>query len=80
MDGVIIISTPQELALQDVKRGIAMFDKLKVNIIGLIDNMSFFSGDDGKRYSIFGQGGVQRTSVEFNKKIYDLNKKHNQKI
>ena len=69
MDGVIIISTPQELALQDVKRGIAMFDKLKVNIIGLIDNMSFFSGDDGKRYSIFGQGGVKRTSVEFNKKF-----------
>ena len=61
MDGVIIISTPQELALQDVKRGIAMFDKLKVNIIGLIDNMSFFSGDDGKRYSIFGRGGVKRT-------------------
>ena len=40
MDGVIIISTPQELALQDVKRGIKMFDKLGVKIIGLIDNMT----------------------------------------
>ena len=48
MDGVIIISTPQEIALQDVKRGIAMFDKLNVKIIGLIDNMSHFTGDDGK--------------------------------
>ena len=48
MDGAIIISTPQEIALQDVKRGIRMFDKLKVNIIGLVENMSHFTGDDGK--------------------------------
>ena len=69
MDGVIIVSTPQELALQDVKRGIAMFDKLNVNIIGLVDNMSFFMGDDGKKYNIFGDGGVKRTSEEFKKKF-----------
>ena len=67
MDGVIIISTPQELALQDVKRGIKMFDKLGVKIIGLVDNMSHFVGDDGKKYSIFGNGGVQRTAQEFDK-------------
>ena len=67
IDGIIIISTPQELALQDVKRGISMFDKLKVNIIGLVDNMSYFIGDDGKRYSIFGDGGVKKTAEEFNK-------------
>ena len=67
LDGVIIVSTPQELALQDVKRGIAMFDKLNVNIIGLVDNMSFFLGDDGKKYHIFGEGGVKRTSEEFKK-------------
>ena len=67
IDGAIIVSTPQELALQDVKRGLAMFNKLNVNIIGLVDNMSFFIGDDGKKYSIFGDGGVERTSKEFNK-------------
>ena len=67
MDGVIIISTPQEIALQDVKRGIKMFDKLGVKIIGLIDNMSHFIGDDGKKYSIFGEGGVVRTANEFDK-------------
>jgi len=67
MDGVIIVSTPQELALQDVKRGIKMFDKLGVKIIGLIDNMSHFLGDDGKKYSIFGKDGVERTAKEFNK-------------
>ena len=67
LDGIIIISTPQELALQDVKRGIAMFDKLNTKIIGLVDNMSFFKGDDGKKYHIFGEGGVERTAEEFNK-------------
>jgi len=67
MDGVIIISTPQEIALQDVKRGIRMFDKLGVKIIGLIDNMCHFIGDDGKKYPIFGEGGVRRTADEFKK-------------
>jgi len=67
MDGVIIISTPQEIALQDVKRGIKMFDKLKIKIIGLVDNMSYFIGDDGKKYPIFGEGGVEKTAEEFNK-------------
>ncbi len=69
MDGVIIVSTPQELALQDVKRGIKMFDKLGVNIIGLVDNMSYFTGDDGKKYHIFGEGGVQKTAQEFKKEF-----------
>ena len=69
MDGVIIVSTPQELALQDVKRGIRMFDKLKVKIIGLIDNMSHFIGDDGKKYAIFGEGGVKKTAEEFQKEF-----------
>ena len=67
MDGVIIISTPQEIALQDVKRGIRMYDKLKVKILGLIDNMSHFVGDDGKKYAIFGEGGVKKTAEEFKK-------------
>ena len=67
LDGAIIVSTPQEIALQDVKRGIRMFDKLNTKIIGLVDNMSFFMGDDGKKYNIFGTGGVKKTAVEFNK-------------
>ena len=69
MDGAIIISTPQEVALLDVKRGIKMFDKLGVKILGLVDNMSFFIGDDGKKYKIFGEGGVKKTSEEFNKEF-----------
>ena len=69
MDGAIIISTPQEIALLDVKRGIKMFDKLGVKILGLIDNMSSFTGEDGKKYAIFGEGGVERTAEEFNKEF-----------
>ena len=44
-----------------------MFDKLETKIIGLIDNMSFFKGDDGKKYYIFGDGGVKKTAEEFKK-------------
>ena len=69
MDGAIIVSTPQEVALLDVKRGIKMFDKLGVKILGLVDNMSYFTGDDGKKYKIFGEGGVKRTAEEFNKEF-----------
>jgi ATP-binding protein involved in chromosome partitioning len=67
VDGAIIVSTPQDLALLDVKRGIQMFDKTGVKILGLIDNMSFFKGEDGKEYKIFGEGGVEKTAKEFNK-------------
>jgi ATP-binding protein involved in chromosome partitioning len=69
VDGAIIVSTPQDLALLDVKRGIQMFDKTKINIIGLVDNMSFFKGDDGKEYEIFGKGGVEKTAKEFSKEF-----------
>ena len=69
MDGAIIVSTPQEVALLDVKRGIKMFDKLGVKILGLVDNMSYFIGDDGKKYKIFGEGGVKKTAAEFGKEF-----------
>ena len=70
LDGVIIVSTPQELALQDVKRGIKMFDKLGVKIIGLVDNMSYFLSEYKKKYPIFGEGGVKKTAEEFGKEFY----------
>ena len=69
MDGAIIISTPQEVALLDVKRGIKMFDKLGVKILGLVDNMSFFIAEDGKKYHLFGEGGVKKTAEESNKEF-----------
>ncbi|MDC0205551.1 Mrp/NBP35 family ATP-binding protein [Pelagibacteraceae bacterium] len=69
VDGVIIVSTPQEIALLDVKRGINMFDKLKVPILGLVDNMSFFESDEGKKYNIFGEGGVEKVAKDYKKEF-----------
>ena len=69
VDGAVIVSTPQDLALLDVKRGIQMFDKTGVKILGLINNMSYFKGDDGKEYKIFGESGVEKTAKEFSKEF-----------
>ncbi len=69
VDGAIIVSTPQDLALLDVRRGIQMFEKTGVKILGLIDNMSYFKGDDGKAYKIFGESGVEKTAKEFDKEF-----------
>ena len=46
-----------------------MFDKLKVPVLGLVDNMSFFEGDDGKNYNIFGEGGVEKVANNYKKKF-----------
>lgn len=58
--GAVIVSTPQDLALIDARRGIAMFRKVEVPILGVIENMSYFvAPDTGKRYDIFGHGGAR---------------------
>ena len=69
VDGAIIVSTPQDLALLDVKRGIEMFNKTGIKILGLVDNMSFFKEDDEKVYNIFGEGGVEKTAAEYKKEF-----------
>lgn len=63
LSGAVIVTTPQDVALADVVRGIEMFRKLNVPILGVIENMSYFiAPDTGKRYDIFGHGGGARTS------------------
>ena len=66
MDGAIIVSTPQEVALLDVKRGIKMFDKLGVKILGLVDNMSFFI-EMMEKIQNFWRRRVKKTAKEFQK-------------
>jgi ATP-binding protein involved in chromosome partitioning len=59
--GAVIVSTPQDLALLDARRGVAMFRKVDVPILGIVENMSYFvAPDTGKRYDIFGHGGARR--------------------
>jgi ATP-binding protein involved in chromosome partitioning len=60
LSGAVIVSTPQDLALIDARRGVAMFRKVNVPILGIVENMSYFiAPDTGKRYDIFGHGGAQ---------------------
>ena len=60
--GAVIVSTPQEMALADVRRGLAMFEKTRAPILGVIENMAYFETPDGKRTYIFGAGGARRTA------------------
>jgi ATP-binding protein involved in chromosome partitioning len=53
----LIVTTPQEVALADVRRGAAMFAKTAVPVLGIIETMSWFEGPDGTRHHIMGQGG-----------------------
>jgi ATP-binding protein involved in chromosome partitioning len=62
LDGAVIVSTPQEVALADVRRGVGMFRKTAVPVLGVIENMAWFEQSDGKRVYIFGEGGAQRTA------------------
>jgi ATP-binding protein involved in chromosome partitioning len=62
IQGTVIVSTPQTVALHDTKKGIAMFQKVNVPILGMVENMSYFVPEDApeKTYYIFGKQGVQK--------------------
>jgi len=57
LDGSVIVTTPQEIALIDARKAISMFSKVNVPILGLIENMAYFVCEAGKKYQIFGKGG-----------------------
>ncbi len=58
--GAVIVSTPQDLALIDARKGLNMFRKVDVPLLGIVENMSYFvAPDTGKRYDIFGHGGAR---------------------
>lgn len=65
VDGVVIVSTPQDLALIDAKKAIDMLPRFGVPILGLVENMSYFiAPDTGTRYDIFGSGGAVRAAAD----------------
>jgi ATP-binding protein involved in chromosome partitioning len=57
LDGGVVVTTPQEASLGVVRKGIAMFQKLNVPVLGIVENMSYFTAPDGSRVEIFGHGG-----------------------
>jgi ATP-binding protein involved in chromosome partitioning len=70
ISGAVIVTTPQEVALQDVERGIAMFRQVSIPVLGVIENMSYFVCPDcGEREEIFGSGGAQSLSRQFGVKL-----------
>jgi ATP-binding protein involved in chromosome partitioning len=68
IDGVIVVSTPQDVAVLDSKKGLNMFSQVKVPILGMVENMSYFVPEDNtsKKYYIFGEGGVKKAAQELN--------------
>jgi ATP-binding protein involved in chromosome partitioning len=66
LDGGVIVTTPQEASLGVVRKGIAMFEKLNVPILGLVENMSYFTAPNGQRVEIFGHGGGRKEAESRN--------------
>lgn len=66
IDGAVIVTTPQDIAIIDVKRGIEMFKRTNVKILGIIENMASFTSDDGVEHFIFGKDGGKNIASKFN--------------
>jgi ATP-binding protein involved in chromosome partitioning len=67
VQGAVLVTTPQEVSLSDVRRAVKMFETVNVPVLGVIENMSYFiAPDTGIRYNIFGEGGGQKLATEYN--------------
>lgn len=60
LTGAVVVCTPQKVAQDDAVRAARMFQQLGIEVLGVVENMSYFVGDDGKEYDIFGRGGAER--------------------
>ncbi len=69
LDGGVIVTTPQEASLGVVRKGMAMFEKVNVPLLGIVENMSYFTAPNGERIEIFGHGGgrneAERKKIPF---------------
>jgi ATP-binding protein involved in chromosome partitioning len=64
LTGAIIVTTPQDVSLLDAVKALNMFRQLRTPVLGVVENMSYFVADDGKRYEIFRHGGGRRLAAE----------------
>ena len=65
LSGAVVVCTPQDVALLDAVKAVAMFRQVNIPILGMVENMSYFiCPDNGKRYDIFGHGGARRRAEE----------------
>lgn len=66
VQGAVLVTTPQEVSLSDVRRAVKMFETVNVPVLGVIENMSYFiAPDTGNRYEIFGKGGGEKLATEY---------------
>jgi ATP-binding protein involved in chromosome partitioning len=63
LTGAVIVTTPQDVSLVDARKGLEMFREVRVPVLGIVENMSYFVGDDGKRYEIFRHGGGRKLAA-----------------
>lgn len=66
LTGAVVVCTPQKVAQDDAVRAARMFQQLNVPVLGVVENMSFFVGDDGKEYDLFGRGGAEVMAQRLN--------------
>src|SRR3954465_14079120 len=64
LSGAVIVTTPQDVSLIDARKGLEMFRQVRVPVLGIVENMSYFVGGDGKRYEIFRHGGGRKLAQE----------------
>lgn len=65
LSGALVVTTPQEVAVADVRRAINMFGKVQVDVLGVVENMSGFVTPSGERFDIFGSGGGEELSERY---------------
>jgi len=66
MTGAVVVCTPQRVAQDDAVRAAKMFQQLGIEVLGVVENMSYFIGDDGNEYDIFGKGGAEKMAARLN--------------
>ena len=66
LSGAIVVSTPQDVALADARKGVAMFKKVNVPVLGIVENMAYFTPPDlpERKYYLFGEGGARALALE----------------
>ncbi|WP_293446289.1 Mrp/NBP35 family ATP-binding protein [Persephonella sp.] len=70
IDGALIVTTPQDVALIDVKKGIQMFNEVQIPVLGIVENMSYFvCPDSGKKYEIFGKSKTEELAKQYNTQL-----------
>ena len=67
VQGAVLVTTPQDVAIADVRRALRMFETVAIPVLGVVENMSYFiAPDTGNRYNIFGEGGGERLANAYN--------------